>query len=196
MAVEAFGPRLVVHRRDREDPVRADLGGVARPEDGLGGVIAPRAGDDRHAAVGHFDDGRRHGLALVAGEGRRLSRRPARHEEIDPALDLPVDEPLERSEVDAPLLVEGRDERRAAPLPVRLRSCFHSTSGAAAVASRPAAEDFKTRARDAAQTADLKLPPPFLSEDLRIRRRPSVPRPARPPRRRPARNRRGCGRGG
>src|SRR5438876_521558 len=75
-------------------------------------------GQNGHAPVGGFYDRRRHGLAFGPGERRGLSGRSAGNEKVDSFLDLPVDEPLQGSEVDPAFLVEGGDQCGSASAPL------------------------------------------------------------------------------
>src|SRR5438477_51310 len=49
---------------------------------------------------------------------RGISGRPARHEEVDPLIDLPLDERRQGAKIDPTLFVERSHERGSAALPV------------------------------------------------------------------------------
>ena len=108
--IQAFLRRLVVVRRDREQPVGADAFHVARQLDHLARVVAARAGEHRHAAVGLFDD-QLHDAQLVAmAQRRRFPRRPAGGEEVDAGVDLSSGQALDGGLVEGAVLGERRNQ--------------------------------------------------------------------------------------
>ena len=92
VADEALLRGLVVVGRGREDVVDAEGAHSPGLVHGAAGVVAGGAGHHRHPAGRGLDDGGHDPLALAVVQGLGLAGGAARHEEVDPFGDLPLDE--------------------------------------------------------------------------------------------------------
>ena len=105
----------VVVGRDHQERVRAQPPGFDGLGDGPSCVVAARAHHQRGAMQaaggGAFDDG----AALAVGDGGRFSRGAQSHDGVRAAVQLPVDQALQRVEVH-PVSPEGRHQRRTAAI--------------------------------------------------------------------------------
>ena len=106
----AAGPVVVGrHHQQRVRPQALGLDGLG---DGPSGVVAARAHHQWRAVQapggGALDDG----AALAVGDGGRFPGGAKHHDGVRAAVQLPVDQALQRVEVDA-VPLEGRHQRRA-----------------------------------------------------------------------------------
>ncbi len=102
--------RLVVVRRDDEEPVDPELVGFTRQVDGVGSGIGAGAGDDARAAVQRVDGDAEQLEALVVRERRALTGRSRDDEPIGTTLNEVLGEFAEALEVDRPVGLERRDD--------------------------------------------------------------------------------------
>ena len=114
--VEAFLRRLVVVRRDRQQPVGADALHVARQLDHFPRVVSAGAGQHGHLALGFLDDQLHHAQLVAMRQRRRLARRPARRQKVDASVDLPASQTLDRGLIERAVTVNG--VMSAVPTPV------------------------------------------------------------------------------
>jgi hypothetical protein len=103
--------RLVVVRRDDEDPVDAEPRRLAREVHGMGGVVGAGAGDHRRAVADRLDGRPEEIELLVVGQRRRLAGRAADDETVGAVVDEERRQLAEPLDVDRPVRAEGRDCR-------------------------------------------------------------------------------------
>jgi hypothetical protein len=111
MQEHPFLRRLVVVRRDHKDRIGAGGLGMAGEVDRLGGGIAARAGDHRHAAGGGLDAQLHHALVFGMGQGRAFPGGADRHQGFRALGDLPLDQVLEGFVVHGSVGTHRRDQR-------------------------------------------------------------------------------------
>src|SRR5688572_16334405 len=111
MLKEPFLRRLVVVRCDRQDTVHADPLVLARELDDFARVVAAGAGEDGHAPGDLVHHQLNDPDFFAMTEGRRLSGRTARRDEVHVGVDLPAHQPPHGGLVYAAVFPERRDER-------------------------------------------------------------------------------------
>ena len=112
--VEAFLGGLVVVGRDGEDAVRAQALQFARQFDDFARVVAARAAQHRHLALGLFDRDLDDAQMLGARERGAFAGGAAGNQEIDSGIDLAADQPAQRLFIERQIAPERSDQRRAA----------------------------------------------------------------------------------
>ena len=88
---EALLSGLVVIRSDREDAIHAEVNKLASEGDHFGSIVAARAPEDWHFALGQFDGDLNNSKMLLVRERGAFARGSTRNEEVDACLDLPLD---------------------------------------------------------------------------------------------------------
>src|SRR5690242_3228101 len=81
-------------------------------------VVATRAAEDRHFPFGFFDGDGHDAQVLFVRQRGAFSGRPAGHQEVNPAGDLPADQLAQRSFIQRQIFLERRDHGRAASLEI------------------------------------------------------------------------------
>ena len=114
--VQTFLRRLVVIRRDGENAIGAHRLDLGSEFDHLSGVVAARARQHRHAALGFFERDLHHAQMFLVRERGTFARRSARHQEVDAFFDLPLYQRSKRVLVERPVLAERGDHGGAATL--------------------------------------------------------------------------------
>jgi hypothetical protein len=111
MGHEAALRRLVVVRRDDDDPVGAGLLGGLGQLEGLGGRIRPGAADQLALAPDRVTDRAEQVGLLLVGKGRRLAGRAHDEDRVGAVVREPGSELLRAVEVDTVIGPERRDHR-------------------------------------------------------------------------------------
>ena len=106
--------RLVVVWRHNEARIRAGFLGELHETHGFDGVVGPGPRDHRNTTRHYFDDLFDHGLMLFVGQSRAFTRCPDRHQTMRAFADMPLDQLLERIQIQLAVL-ERRDECRHRP---------------------------------------------------------------------------------
>ena len=111
--VEPFLGRLVVVRRDREQPVGSDTFHVAGELDRLPRVVSTGSGEHRHFALRFPEHELHHTQLLAMRQRRRFPRRPARRQEVNARVDLSASQTLDRRLIEGTVMSERRNKRGA-----------------------------------------------------------------------------------
>src|SRR5258708_16544246 len=85
---QPFLRRLVVIGCDREDPVHAESGKLAREDDDFRGVITACTPEDWHLTLSQFDGDLNHAKMLFVRERGALPGRPESNEKVDARINL------------------------------------------------------------------------------------------------------------
>ena len=101
--------RLVVVRRDEQQPVGAELLGLSRQLERLRGVVRSGAAQDLTVALRDADDGLEQIELLPVRQGRRLARRPGDHQGVGTSLVQVRSERSRRVHVERVIVAEGCD---------------------------------------------------------------------------------------
>src|SRR5262245_13919827 len=114
MLIEPFLRRLVVVRRHRQQPIRPEPFAFTSELYDMSGVVASRASDHRDATASMFDTDLNYATVLGIAERGTLAGRAARHQKIDSAFDLEIDEPAQYVFVQRQIFLERRYHCRPA----------------------------------------------------------------------------------
>ena len=87
-----------------------------RELDHFGGVVAARARQHRHAALGFFERDLDHAQMFLVRERGTFARGSAGHQEVDAFFDLPLHQRAKRVFIERAVLAERSDHRGAATL--------------------------------------------------------------------------------
>jgi hypothetical protein len=110
---DAGGRRLVVVRRDDEEPVHAECVRFACEVDGVRGGVRTRVGDNSPAVLARdLDRGLKEPELLLVRQGRRLAGRPGDDDAVRAVFEEVRADAPERVDVDRAVVREGRHDRR------------------------------------------------------------------------------------
>ena len=114
MAVHALVVRLVVVRRDEQQPVRAHVVIAAALFKLCLRAVRACAADNRNAPIHRFDDRPRNGVVLFVAHRAGFARRAESDDAVRFLLHMPLDQLSELFKIHASVRVKRRDQRNIA----------------------------------------------------------------------------------